>query len=124
MAKGFIRAIGIPRESSSWTWEILAILVNIASFIALVTTLIVYDGKAVSAWTFFLTLNTIVSILSTVSKTTLLFAVAEAIGQWKWILFAKGYRPLNDFERVDAASRGPWGSARLLLPSLNMFVYL
>lgn len=124
MAKFFFRSRSEPREISSWTWEIVAMISNVASFIALTITLFIYDGKPVSHWNFPITLNTIVSILSTVSKTTLLFAVAEAMGQWKWILLSWEQRPVNEFERVDAASRGPWGSTKLLWPSPGMFVFL
>ncbi|KAJ3539749.1 hypothetical protein NM208_g5366 [Fusarium decemcellulare] len=37
------------------------------------------------------------------------------LAQCKWNWVGKFVEPLVDFDRLDAASRGPWGSARLLL---------
>jgi hypothetical protein len=61
-----------------------------------------------------ITLNTIISILSNIAKGTLLFAVAEALGQYKWIAFSQRRRPLVHFEHFNQASRGSIGSLRLL----------
>lgn len=83
--------------------------------------LIVYDEKPIFRW-HGITLNAIISLLSTSNKASLLFTTAECIGQWKWILFARTSRSLMDLERVDCASRGPLGSLILLWPFKNMWV--
>jgi len=44
----------------------------------------------------------------------LILPVSEAIGQLKWIWFQKE-AALWDFQVYDAASRGPWGAALLLI---------
>lgn len=36
--------------------------------------------------------------------------MSELISQWKWILFTRKSRPLLEFERINAASRGSMGS--------------
>lgn len=61
-----------------------------------------------------LTPNSIISVLSGVAKAALLLPTAEAVGQLKWSWFFRNSRKLHDFETFDMASRGPWGSIRLL----------
>lgn len=77
----------------------------------MIIVLAVYNGREIFSW-HGVTLNAVISVLSTASKALLLFALSEAIGQWKWVTFSKGPQPLMDLERVDAASRGPLGSMK------------
>ncbi|KAI1817265.1 hypothetical protein GGS20DRAFT_592171 [Poronia punctata] len=98
---------------SPWITDILAVGFSTLSFLVLIVVLAVQDGKPTFTW-HGVTLNTIVAILSTASKASLLFAVEDLMGQWKWILFNGQTRRLIDFEYVDDASRGPLGSLKLM----------
>ncbi|RGP71209.1 carboxylic ester hydrolase [Fusarium longipes] len=98
----------------AWTWEYWALAGSLVSLAVMITLLRVFDGKKVFAWNT-ITLNTIVSILSLVTKANLAYILAECMAQWKWLLFADQERPLMDFDRIDAATRGPLGSLRVLL---------
>ena len=60
------------------------------------------------------TLNTLVSVLSTISRAALLLAVSECISQLKWIWYLNKYRPLEDLDVFNDASRGAWGGLQLL----------
>lgn len=102
-----------------WIPETAGILGSALLLAALAVLLACFDDKAVFDWKG-VTLNAVVSLISTASKASLLFAVSELISQWKWILFTRTSRPLIDFERVDAASRGPMGSLRLLWKARSM----
>lgn len=102
----------------AWTPEFLALAGSIASFVAMIILLAVFDGRPIIDWES-VTLNAVVSVISVAMHASLTFAVAELVGQWKWILFARGARPLMDFERIDMASRGPLGSLRVLLRMKN-----
>ncbi|KAK3996006.1 hypothetical protein QBC44DRAFT_365981 [Cladorrhinum sp. PSN332] len=62
-----------------------------------------------------ITLNAIVSVLSTISKSSLIFSVSAAIGQFKRDWYETESRRLYDLEIFDEASRGPLGAAKLLL---------
>lgn len=53
------------------------------------------------------------------AKAALLLPTTEALGQLKWHWFQQENQ-LIDFEVIDAASRGFWGSALLLLKSKSM----
>lgn len=96
-----------------WLPETASILASVFSLYILAFLLTFFDGKPVFEWNG-ITLNTVVSTLSTASKAALLHAIEELISQWKWILFTRKCRSLLDFERIDAASRGPMGSLVLI----------
>ncbi|KFZ16751.1 hypothetical protein V501_02077 [Pseudogymnoascus sp. VKM F-4519 (FW-2642)] len=105
-----------PPKNMKWTdWaqEYAALLGSFASFIAMVALLAAFDGKVVTTWNG-VTLNAVVSILSLIMKASLAYVLAECLAQWKWVLFAREARPLIDFDRIDAATRGPLGSLRVL----------
>ncbi|KAI1324009.1 hypothetical protein F5Y16DRAFT_382150 [Xylariaceae sp. FL0255] len=103
----------MKRSSIPGTLEIVSVVVSAVTFAILVFVLSFNNGKEIFSF-YRLTLNTIVSILATISKAALLLAVDELLSRWKWILFTDESRPLIDFERIDAASRGPGGSFLLL----------
>ncbi len=65
-------------------------------------------------WTLGISLNTIVSILSTVFRASLMLSVAHGLSQSGWIWFTQRPRPLSDICWYDSASRGPLGSVQLL----------
>ncbi len=96
-----------------WGPDVLAVVFAVACSIGLAVLLALEDGKPVFSW-YGVTLNALVALLATCSKSALLVVVAESTSQWKWILFSRDARPLMDFERIDSASRGPFGSLKLL----------
>ena len=101
-----------------WLFEILSIAFGIAIFIALCSVLRHYDGKPVPQTnTIFgvdITLNTFVSILSTISRAALLFTVSECVSQSKWSWYLNQQKPLAELSVFDEASRGVWGGLRLI----------
>ncbi len=103
-----------------WLWEILAVFLSLSSFSALVIVLIVYDGRAVPQLR--ISLNAIVSILGTISKTSMMFSITATLSQFKWLLFSGRTRQLKDLQLYDDASRGPLGSSALLLSEKGRWV--
>lgn len=61
-----------------------------------------------------MSINAFISIFSGFAKSALLLPTAEALGQLKWDWFRKDEKKMMDFEVMDSASRGPWGSMVLL----------
>ena len=99
-----------------WWWETIAILISIAFMAAIVAVLAAIDKKPLPQWRYKKPVpNVIVSILSTVAKSALLFPLAECLGQLKWVYFENKAKPLNHMQVFDGASRGPWGSFLFLL---------
>lgn len=92
-----------------WWWEIGAALVNITCMCLLVATLLSIEDKPLSYWRLKISPNSVIAVLTTVAKTSLLVPVAESISQLKWMHFDHP-NPLSDLQMFDDASRGPWGA--------------
>ncbi|MCJ1347113.1 hypothetical protein MMC31_005334 [Peltigera leucophlebia] len=72
-----------------------------------------YNDEPIFDWNG-VTLNAIIAVFSAMSKAMLAFTLSECLGQAKWIWFSSQQRPLSDVDLIDAASRGPLGSFRIL----------
>jgi hypothetical protein len=96
-----------------WLWEIAACWLAMASHVTMIALLIVYHDAKVSAWTAPWTFNSNVAFFITIIKGACLSPVASCLGQLKWRRFW-GSNPLSDMEIFDEASRGVFGSAKLL----------
>lgn len=99
-----------------WYWEFAAATFSLACVVTVIVILRFYQGKSLSTWHFFhdITLNTVVALLSTLSRTALIVPVASCISQLKWIHLVSSPRSLHEFQVLDEASRGPWGSMTLI----------
>ena len=108
--------------SRAWKYDIFLCVVSVVAMIALISLLLHEDGQAQRSWAYGpITLNGVISVLTTVAKAALLGPVATALSQEKWAHFnlAKSRRvdisrPLSDFVAFDAASRGLLGSLKLV----------
>ncbi|KAI2767180.1 hypothetical protein DTO012A8_7597 [Penicillium roqueforti] len=96
-----------------WAWEAAGIFVSAALIISIVTVLRKYNGRQQPSWKY-ISLNSLVAWLSTLSKACLLFAVSNGLGQMKWVWFSRQSRTLSDLDTFDLASRGLSGSVALL----------
>ena len=94
-------------EILSWAFSAICMTV-------ILVVLLKYDGGHLPKWKMGLTLNAFISVLSGFAKSALLLPTAEALGQLKWNWFKREERKMMDFEILDSASRGPWGSFVLL----------
>ncbi|KAH8693771.1 hypothetical protein BGW36DRAFT_300350 [Talaromyces proteolyticus] len=72
-----------------------------------------FNDKPQPSWKY-MSLNSLISWLSTLSKGCILFAINETLGQLKWVWFAQKTRPVPHLRSFDEASRGFWGSAQLI----------
>ncbi|KAJ4294215.1 hypothetical protein N0V90_007905 [Kalmusia sp. IMI 367209] len=97
----------------SWWWEVAAITLSICSTTLIIAILVSMNGKPLSEWQLPIQPNSLVAVFSTIAKSSLLYPLAECLGQLKW-QYAETTIPLNRMEQVDSASRGPWGSTMLL----------
>lgn len=105
-----------------WLLHILAILGSGLSMVAISILLAHYNDQPIFDWNG-VTLNAIVAVLSTMSKAMLAFTLSECLGQAKWIWFSWRERPLSDLDLIDAGSRGPLGSFKILgQPSACSFI--
>lgn len=98
---------------SSWALEVVSSVVAVAALVAIIAVLYAYDGKPMPDWPYGITLNALVSLLSTVMKAAMAFPITEALSQLKWSWFNRGNK-LSDLSALDAASRGAIGAFMVL----------
>ncbi|KAF2011399.1 hypothetical protein BU24DRAFT_426477 [Aaosphaeria arxii CBS 175.79] len=99
---------GVTRR---WTLEIISWCVSALCMGAIIGILIAFQDTEMPDWP----IGQIFNILSKVASAALILPVSEALGQLKWDWFQGESRKMWDFEIFDNASRGPWGSALLLV---------
>ena len=101
-------------KPSEWLYEISSLALSVLAVITLICVLRAYENRPNPQWRLGISLNTVVSILSTVFRASLMLPVAHALSQSGWIWFTQRPRPLSDICWYDSASRGPLGSVQLL----------
>jgi hypothetical protein len=97
-----------------WLFEILSWCLSFAAFAAIVVILWKHDQQPLPVYPYGITLNGLLSTFVTLSKASLMVPVAAAIGQLKWTWFTRNEKCLQDFDTFDNASRGSWGSSKLI----------
>jgi hypothetical protein len=110
--------MGAIRNLPIWTWgyELFSLAVATVSLLGLVVLLRSTSDREPPDWTvgrWGVTLNAIMSVVSTLFRTSLLVSVARNISQFGWIWYTHP-RPLDDLAYYDAASRGVFGSLALI----------
>ncbi|KAK8013247.1 hypothetical protein PG991_009518 [Apiospora marii] len=106
----------LQRPQSAWSlwWiEIFNCLLMIGMLCTIVGVLYPNNGKPLPDLPYHVSINTIVSILSTTLKASAALILAEGISHLKWNSFQQ-YRLLNGLAVFDKASRGPLGCLQLL----------
>lgn len=94
---------------TGWNWDTLATTVSLLRHGAIIVILAKIQNRALENWTFFSSINTVVSKLTTVSKSTMLFSVGACLGQLKWIILQgkkKGFTKLLRSLRGDQGAVG------------------
>ncbi|KAK1847774.1 hypothetical protein CCHR01_09616 [Colletotrichum chrysophilum] len=111
------KSINPPKGHSvllSWRWEALALVLAVASVVTMIVIPALYHEAPEAEWPFSININTVIALLTTLMRATMLVAVAEVIGQMKWRFFDDQQRPLSDLQRFDHASRGVLGSVKII----------
>ncbi|KAF5636738.1 uncharacterized protein FTJAE_5934 [Fusarium tjaetaba] len=100
---------------AQWGLEIVALALSLIAFGLMIYLLCHSADEPISKWNkTYISLNTAVSILAGTSRACLAFSISMCLSQGKWNWLNGAAQPLVDFDRFDAASRGAWGSLRLL----------
>jgi hypothetical protein len=98
----------------SWVCEWAAMCFSIVCLVALVFVVSLYSGGPIPKLGSGLTLNAIISVLSTASRASLVFVVSATIGQLKWCWLKRSDRKIHNVQTMDDASRGPLGALGVL----------
>lgn len=104
--------------ADDWVLEGASLICSVLLLVGLMTLFSIYDGKFTDRWSASVSFSTVIAIMSKAIKTTLMLPVTASISQMGWAHFHRS-RPVLDFQKFDAASRGLLGTIRLLvaLPS-------
>ncbi|PYI12694.1 hypothetical protein BO78DRAFT_392501 [Aspergillus sclerotiicarbonarius CBS 121057] len=86
---------------------------SIACLIVLVVLLGKLDGMPYAHWAYRASPNAVIAIVATADRAALLFPVAICLSQFKWNQYHQQQR-LYNLQMVDQASRGIWGSLRMI----------
>jgi Protein of unknown function (DUF3176) len=100
--------------TDSWAMEYMGLTIAILALGSIGAILGIYDGRPLSDWPYSINMNTILSVLATALKGSMLLPVCACLSQLKWSWYYRSTRKLDFFEVFDAASRGPLGAALLL----------
>ncbi|KAJ0417816.1 hypothetical protein BJY00DRAFT_315607 [Aspergillus carlsbadensis] len=107
------------RLVDTWLYEFLSILFSLACMGGVAAILIIYDQEPQPSFAYGVTLNAIISLLGTASKSSLIYVIGECMGQLKWVWFYRAeknrHQRLDNMQYFDGASRGPLGSLLLIL---------
>ncbi|KAK0377516.1 hypothetical protein CLIM01_05121 [Colletotrichum limetticola] len=104
-----------------WALEIACIVLSTLLIGVIIVVLLKYDSQVQPKWPFEATLNSFLALFTTLAKAAFMVPVCACISQsqWAWLNANGVPRSLYDFELIDQASRGAWGS--LILPSRFRF---
>ncbi|KIW00387.1 uncharacterized protein PV09_08096 [Verruconis gallopava] len=111
-----------PLKDRLWLFEVFSWLLCTLGLVAIAIILSVTQDKPVPSWTahnrhtgvkFTVTINSVISLFSTLVKSTLLIPVVASLHQLKWIWF-KDERPLAHIKMFEGAGKGPLGSVILI----------
>ncbi|KAK8071518.1 hypothetical protein PG996_004866 [Apiospora saccharicola] len=103
-----------PSVWKQWWVEVVGCVLMVAMLATMVGILSPNNGKPLPDWPFHISINAVISTLSTVLKACAAFILAEGTSHSKWKWFQNN-RSLHDIVVFDNASRGPWGCLSLLL---------
>ncbi|KAH6845314.1 hypothetical protein B0I37DRAFT_312822 [Chaetomium sp. MPI-CAGE-AT-0009] len=89
-------------------------LLGIVCLAVIVAVLKTFDGRGLTDWPLAVSLNTVLAFLTAICQVALAVPLTEGLSQLKWNSFARGEKPLADFQTFEDARRGPVRSAMLL----------
>jgi hypothetical protein len=115
---------GIFSHEDGWLDEILASISCILAFAAFVAVLVYFNGRQIPELGHGLTLNGLISVLTTIIRLSLALCLSGPLGQLKWMWMADKRRPLSDIAIFDQASRGPRGASNMLFKFRGSLVAL
>ncbi|RSL51358.1 hypothetical protein CEP54_011452 [Fusarium duplospermum] len=101
-------------SAEGWGLEILSSFGSLILLGGIIFIFCYMKDRPLSDWQFPISLNAIISILTTACSAAIMHSVSTSISQLKWLHFATSHRKLFSLESFDEASRGPYGSIKFL----------
>ncbi|KAH6712655.1 hypothetical protein BKA61DRAFT_737007 [Leptodontidium sp. MPI-SDFR-AT-0119] len=99
-----------------WIWEILSCVLATICLVVIVAILDVHQDRPLPQWPNYISINSLIAIMTAIMKASLMLPVAEGICQLKWLWFSNSDPgPLSMMENFESGSRGPWGAFMLMV---------
>jgi hypothetical protein len=92
-----------------WWWEFGTIFASTLSTAAIFSILAYVHGRPLASWEHSIQPASLVAIIATITKSSLLASTAVCLSQLKWSYFEEP-RSLAHIQAFDDASRGPYGA--------------
>ncbi|KAJ3578589.1 hypothetical protein NPX13_g1975 [Xylaria arbuscula] len=89
-----------------WIWELISWLISSVLLAGVILTLSLHQNQPLPEWPFGITINALISFLSSLSTSALIGVVASIIGQGGWATLTSAKRPLVQLE-MSLQSVGP-----------------
>ncbi|RSL55088.1 hypothetical protein CEP54_009556 [Fusarium duplospermum] len=103
------------KATHCWWWEdIAAAMFSIVCMSMVAAVLVSAHNTSLESWPTSIQPNSIIAILTTLSKAAMLVPITSCLSQLKWRHMSTQSRPLSHLQVFDDASRGPWGSAAMM----------
>ncbi|KAK3941394.1 hypothetical protein QBC46DRAFT_382603 [Diplogelasinospora grovesii] len=104
----------------SWRWEFITLLIGLGLVAAMAAILGHFDGQRMPDWGYSINLSTLLAMLATIFRSSLVAVIGQIISQMKWSWFMNNPRqqpqPLRHLQDFDDGSRNALGAA-LLIPT-------
>ncbi|KAJ3495927.1 hypothetical protein NLG97_g3038 [Lecanicillium saksenae] len=107
-----------------WKWEAFSLVLAVCLLATIAAVLGSFNGRMQSEWSHSININTLMALLGTALKACLVGTLAAIISQSKWIWFYEEQQAAaqttshekssQDLQRFDSASRGVFGSLKLM----------
>ncbi|KAK6823461.1 hypothetical protein PG987_013718 [Apiospora arundinis] len=119
-ASPFPHDVKPPASSSAhrsvfwWYTEFAWLLIGFLGLAGVLAVLGMYDKKPTPRWPLGITINSLIALLTSLSRLAFMVPLVQGMSQLKWVWFSSKPRSLSDFQLYDEASRGPWGGLKIL----------
>ncbi|KAI0119542.1 hypothetical protein F4814DRAFT_458766 [Daldinia grandis] len=97
-----------------WWWEIGGSVLSLIGISLVIPVLKQVDDQPVEMWPYSIRPNSMIAVLTTITRTSMMIPIASCLSQLKWGHFQYRASPLHHLQLYDDASRGPWGCFLLL----------
>lgn len=100
--------------NSCWAVELVTWVFSVMFLTGMIVILAATDRTWFSDWLFPWKISSIIALLNTGLKASMMVGVVASLGQLKWLWFTN-CRNLKDIQTFDVASRGPSGAFKFVL---------
>lgn len=107
----------IRRKCHFWSLEYTCLMLSLVAIMGSILLLRRYEGKPIPKWAWAhngVSFNSLLSLLSAISRGSLMVPLAEGMGQLMWLAYAERERGLHWVDVYSDTIRGPMGALEMI----------